>query len=56
MKTRFSSNFINKNLLKNLIKSIKNTLFLVGDDVTIYPGHGPLTLVKDEIEQNPFLN
>ena len=39
-----------------LIKSIKNTLFLVGDDVTIYPGHGPLTLFKDEIEQNPFLN
>ena len=39
-----------------LIKSIKNTLFLVGDDVTIYPGHGPLTHVKDEIEQNPFLN
>ena len=39
-----------------LIKSIKNTLFLVGDDVAIYPGHGPLTLVKDEIEQNPFLN
>ena len=39
-----------------LIKSIKNTLFLVGDDVTIYPGHGSLTLVKDEIEQNPFLN
>ena len=39
-----------------LIKSIKNTLFLVGDDFTIYPGHGPLTLVKDEIEQNPFLN
>lgn len=39
-----------------LIKSIKNTLFLVGDDVTIYPGHGPETLVKDEIEQNPFLN
>ena len=39
-----------------LIKSIKNTLFLAGDDVTIYPGHGPLTLVKDEIEQNPFLN
>jgi len=39
-----------------LIKSIKNTLFLVGDDVTIYPGHGPVTLVKDEIEQNPFLN
>lgn len=39
-----------------LIKSIKNTLFIVGDDFTIYPGHGPLTLVKDEIEQNPFLN
>ena len=39
-----------------LIKSIKNTLFLVVDDVTIYPGHGPVTLVKDEIEQNPFLN
>ena len=39
-----------------LIKSIKNTLFLLGDDFTIYPGHGPLTLVKDEIEQNPFLN
>ena len=40
----------------SLIKSIKNTLFLVGDDVIIYPGHGPVTLVKDEIEQNPFLN
>ena len=39
-----------------LIKSIKNTLFLLGDDVTIYPGHGVITLVKDEIEKNPFLN
>ncbi len=37
-----------------LIKSIKNTLFLLNDDVTIYPGHGPSTTIIDEKESNPF--
>lgn len=38
-----------------LIKSIKNNLFLLDDDVTIYPGHGPLTTIIDEKESNPFI-
>ena len=38
-----------------LISSIKNTLFRLDDDVIIYPGHGPSTTIRDEINENPFL-
>ena len=38
-----------------LIKSIKNELFLLDDKVIIYPGHGPITNIKDEKKLNPFL-
>ena len=39
-----------------LIKSIKKELFLLDDNVIIYPGHGPITSIKDEKLLNPFLN
>ncbi|MCG3165967.1 MAG: Hydroxyacylglutathione hydrolase GloC [Bacteroidia bacterium] len=38
-----------------LISSIKEKLFQLGDDVTVYPGHGPETTVGFEKENNPFL-
>ena len=41
---------------ETLIDSIKNKLFLLEDSVTIYPGHGPITNIKDEKIYNPFLN
>ena len=31
-----------------LIESIKNKLFLLGDDDTIFPGHGPITTIIEE--------
>ena len=39
-----------------LIESIKNKLFLLGDDDTIFPGHGPITTIIEEKKNNPFLN
>ncbi len=38
-----------------LIHSIKHKLFPLGDDVTIIPGHGPLTTIGQEKQSNPFL-
>ncbi len=38
-----------------LIGSIKEKLFLLGDDVTVYPGHGPETTIGFEKANNPFL-
>ena len=31
-----------------LIKSIKNKLFLLGDDDIVFPGHGPKTTIYEE--------
>ena len=39
-----------------LIKSIKNKLFLLGDDDIVFPGHGPKTTIYEEKKNNPFLN
>jgi len=39
-----------------LIKSIKEQLFPLGDDVIVHPGHGPSTSIGFEKENNPFLN
>ncbi len=40
---------------ETLINSIKNKLFPLGDDYTIYNGHGPSTTIGFERMNNPFL-
>jgi glyoxylase-like metal-dependent hydrolase (beta-lactamase superfamily II) len=40
---------------QTLIRSIKDKLFPLGDDVTVYPGHGPQTTIGRERKSNPFL-
>jgi glyoxylase-like metal-dependent hydrolase (beta-lactamase superfamily II) len=39
-----------------LINSIKEKLFPLGDDMIVYPGHGPQTTIAIEKVHNPFLN
>ena len=38
-----------------LLNSVTETLLPLGDDVTIYPGHGPATTIGRERAQNPFV-
>ena len=38
-----------------LIKSIKNKLFILPDEVVIYPGHGDSSRIGTEKAENPFL-
>lgn len=38
-----------------LIANIKNKFFPLGDDVVVYPGHGPSTTIGKEKQLNPFL-
>lgn len=38
-----------------LIQSINDSLFLLDDTVTVYPGHGEITTMGDEKAANPFL-
>lgn len=40
---------------KDLFDSIKNKLLVLGDDVVIYPGHGPSSTIGKEKKTNPFL-
>lgn len=40
---------------EQLLSSIKNKLLTLGDDVTVYSGHGPLTTIGEERLTNPFL-
>jgi glyoxylase-like metal-dependent hydrolase (beta-lactamase superfamily II) len=39
-----------------LYQSITKKIFPLGDDVIVYPGHGPTTTIGHERENNPFLN
>lgn len=39
-----------------LIRSIKETLFPLGDDVEFIPGHGPMSTFGEERRHNPFLS
>lgn len=38
-----------------LLASITEKLLPLGDDMTIYPGHGPVTTLGRERQQNPFV-
>lgn len=38
-----------------LLKSIREVLLPLGDEVTVYSGHGPETTIGRERKQNPFL-
>lgn len=38
-----------------LISSIRNTLFPLGDDITFIPGHGPTSTFGQERQSNPFV-
>jgi hydroxyacylglutathione hydrolase len=40
---------------EQLLDSIKHKLLTIGDDVTVYSGHGPLTTIGEERLTNPFL-
>jgi glyoxylase-like metal-dependent hydrolase (beta-lactamase superfamily II) len=40
---------------EQLMTSIRETLLPLGDDTTIYPGHGPVTTIGAERVSNPFL-
>ncbi|WP_448246644.1 MBL fold metallo-hydrolase [Thalassotalea agariperforans] len=39
-----------------LIDSIKNNLFLLGDDVRFIPGHGPMSTLGEEKRNNPHVS
>jgi hydroxyacylglutathione hydrolase len=41
--------------LKTLVHSIKDRLFKLDDNTTVYPGHGPETTIGDEKLANPFV-
>lgn len=39
----------------DLIDSIKNKLYVLDDEITVYPGHGPYTNIGYEKRANPFV-
>ena len=38
-----------------LIRSIREKLFPLGDDIDFVPGHGPMSTFGDERENNPYV-
>ncbi len=40
---------------EDLLENIKEKLFKLPDDVTVYSGHGPATTIGEEKKYNPFL-
>lgn len=42
--------------LNEIISSIKNKLLPLGDNILVYPGHGPSSTIGYEVRNNPFLN
>lgn len=40
---------------QTLLKSIRDKLFTLPDEVVVYPGHGPVTTIGHEKMHNPFL-
>ncbi len=39
-----------------LIEGVRSKLFPLGDEVVVYPGHGPPTTIGQERKYNPFFN
>jgi len=39
---------------EGLLRNVREKIFTLGDDVVVYPGHGPKTTVGRERETNPF--
>ena len=39
---------------EGLIRNVRNKIFTLGDDLVVYPGHGPKTTVGRERKTNPF--
>ena len=37
------------------MESLLGKIIKLGDDYTVYPGHGPVTTIEKEISSNPFL-
>ena len=40
---------------EDLVRNIKEKLFILPEDVKVYPGHGPETTIGSEIMSNPYL-
>ena len=40
---------------QTLIRSIRDKLFPLGDDITFIPGHGPTSTFGEERDSNPFV-
>src|SRR5690606_30532612 len=40
---------------QTLIRSIREKLFPLGDDITFIPGHGPTSTFGEERDSNPFV-
>lgn len=41
--------------MSTLVRSIKEKLFVLPDDVVVYPGHGDSTTIEHEKSYNPFI-
>lgn len=41
--------------MDTLLKSIRTQLFVLPGETMVYPGHGPATTIRHEMEYNPFL-
>jgi hydroxyacylglutathione hydrolase len=41
---------------EQLLRSIRDQLFVLPDETIVYPGHGPQTTIGHEKKYNPFLN
>ena len=41
--------------MSTLVRSVKDTLFVLPDDTVVYPGHGDSTTIGHEKKYNPFI-